>query len=351
MKKKYLFSLFVLGPLLACVWLSLLVVYLYLRPFAGPAQDFVIKSGESFSSINHRLSEKQIVSSPRVFHKLVQWRGAMRTFKPGTYHITEGMAMSDLVDLFNEGVRVFVKVTIPEGKNMFEIAQILEQRGLAPQKDFLLAARDRAFLSSIGIKAPRVEGHLYPDTYQFEPHMSVREMIRMMNRNFKNKIAQLDLSQTKFTLHELVTLASVVEKETGAAHERPIIAGVFINRLNKKMRLQSDPTTIYGIFERFDGNLKKKHLLEKTPYNTYKIPALPIGPIANPGLSAMRAVLNPAKHKYLYFVSKNDGTHVFTIRYKDHLKAVNNWQKNRANRQGRSWRDLKKSQKSQKSRK
>jgi UPF0755 protein len=141
--------------------------------------------------------------------------------------------------------------------------------------------------------------------------------------------------------HEVIILASIVEKETGAKWERPTIAGVYLNRLKKKMRLQADPTTIYGIWESYNGNLKRKHLLQKTAYNTYKMSGLPLGPIANPSLAAIKAVLAPKVHKFLYFVSKNDGTHVFTPTYKKHQEAVDYWQRNKRNRKGKSWRDLK----------
>jgi UPF0755 protein len=131
----------------------------------------------------------------------------------------------------------------------------------------------------------------------------------------------------------------MVEKETGDNSERPIIAGVFFNRLKIKMRLQSDPTTIYGKFESYSGNLKRSDLLTPSAYNTYTIPALPIGPISNPGIESINAVLNPAQHKYLYFVSQNDGTHIFSETYEKHNNAVVKWQKNAKNREGRSWRD------------
>lgn len=139
----------------------------------------------------------------------------------------------------------------------------------------------------------------------------------------------------------MIVLASIVEKETGAKVERPTIAGVFHNRLNKRMRLQSDPTTIYGIWERYKGNIRKSDLLEETPYNTYKIPSLPVGPICNPSLEAIKAVIKPEEHNYLFFVSKNDGTHVFTEKYSDHNSAVNEFQKNSKSREGKSWRNLK----------
>lgn len=252
--------------------------------------------------------------------------------------------MTEVMDLFLVGVPSSIDVTIAEGKNIFEIARILEQKSLVSSKDFLRLAKDKKFLTSLGIKANRVEGYLYPDTYKLEPYMDGKSIISIMVKNFFKKIKYINLEESPFDLHELITLSSIVEKETGAGGERPIIAGVFFNRLKRKMRLQSDPTTIYGIYETFNGNLKKKHLLQKTPYNTYRINGLPVGPIANPGLDAIRAVLNPQQHKFLYFVSKNDGTHVFTSNYQDHLRAVNSWQKNRANRKGKSWRQLKQSQ-------
>jgi UPF0755 protein len=152
---------------------------------------------------------------------------------------------------------------------------------------------------------------------------------------------ELRAKELGMTRDEIITLASIVEKETGAPEERPIIAGVFHNRLSKKMRLQSDPTTIYGIWSRYKGNLHKSDLLDPNPYNTYYVPALPAGPISNPGIESIRATLNPSIHHYLYFVSKNDGTHTFTSTYEDHSKAVTQFQLDRRAREGKSWRDLK----------
>ncbi len=335
-----LFAIFILGPCLALIWVIALVSYLYFKSYSGPDVNFKISKGEAFSRINYRLKNQDLISSSRVFHKLAQYNNITEKFKPGSYTITSGMTMSDLQNLFLQGSRNYIKVTIPEGKNIFEIAEILEANNLATKKNFVQLAKNSDFVQSLGIKAKRIEGYLYPDTYNFEEHMEVRDLIILMVKNFRQKTENLNWENSGFSLHQLVTLASIVEKETGAAFERPIIAAVFLNRLKKRMRLQSDPTTIYGIYENFNGNLRKRHLLEKTPYNTYKIPALPIGPIANPGIEALNAVLNPSDDKYLYFVSKNDGTHIFTRTYKDHLKAVEKWQINRKNRKGKSWRQL-----------
>jgi UPF0755 protein len=234
--------------------------------------------------------------------------------------------------------------TVPEGKNMYEIAQMLHEKKIVNKDEFILLAKNESFLNSIGIKAETAEGYLFPETYQILPNTSAEAIIKMMVKEFDKNFKSLNLSDKNFTPYEVLTLASIVEKETGDKKERPMIAGVFLNRLKIKMRLQSDPTTIYGIWEKYKGNLTRNDLLTPTPYNTYTISAIPKGPISNPGLKAMEAVLNPASHKYLYFVSQNDGTHIFSENYEDHKTAVNNWQRNSKNRDGRSWRDHKDSE-------
>ena len=269
------------------------MAYLYFKPYSGTDQEFSIKSGESFSQINHHLSEKKLISTPRLFHKLAQWKGVVQKFRPGVYQISHGMTMEDIMDLFLAGTQMSIDVTIVEGKNIFEIAKVLEKKGLVSSEDFLRLAKDKKLLSALGIEADRVEGYLYPDTYKLEPYMSGKEIISMMVKNFFRKIQHIDLKKSPFTLHELITMSSIVEKETGASSERPIIAGVFLNRIKRKMRLQSDPTTIYGIYETFDGNLRKKHLLQKTSYNTYRINGLPVGPIANPRTRLYPSGLGP----------------------------------------------------------
>lgn len=265
----------------------------------------------------------------------------MTSFKAGTYTIKNGDAIPDVFKTLIEGSPILTSVTIPEGKNMFEIARIFESKKISTYSNFITLARDVKMREGLNIDAPSLEGYLFPETYMFAPGTQVKTIIRAMLRVFKNKVKNINFDHPFLSKHQIITLASIVEKETGAKKERPTIAGVFLNRLKKKMRLQSDPTTIYGIYESYKGNIRKKHLLQKTPYNTYKIPALPLGPIANPSIEAIKAVLNPEAHGYLYFVSKNDGTHVFTKTYKDHLEAVKEWQLKRRNRKGKSWRDLK----------
>ena len=309
--------------------------------YQGHEIEFTIRPGEPFSRINHRLKKQEIINDSTLFYRMARVKKLVDKFRVGTYTVSPGMNMDDLFVLFTTGAGKGIKVTFPEGKNLYEMAKILEEKKIIKSKsNFIEVAKSSEVASSLNIESPTVEGYLYPDTYEFPAEIQPKTVIKKMVRNFFAKTKKLDFTRSKLSPHEVIILSSIVEKETGAGFERPIIAGVFLNRLNKKMRLQSDPTTIYGIYENFNGNLRKKHLRQKTPYNTYRINGLPKGPISNPGLESIKAVLMPKKHQYLYFVSQNDGTHIFTKTYKEHLAAVNKWQKTRRNRQGKSWRQL-----------
>ncbi len=249
--------------------------------------------------------------------------------------------MSSVLETLVHGQPILTSITIPEGKNKYEIAKILEESGVTTEKDFLEAVEHPDLLAKLEVSASSLEGYLFPETYRFAPNSPAKVVAKSMFDLFQAKTQKLNFDHPFLNKHQVIILASVVEKETGAKFERPVIAGVFTNRLKKKMRLQSDPTTVYGIWKRYTGNIRKDDLLEVTPYNTYKIPALPAGPISNPSLEAIQAVLHPEEHDYLYFVSKNDGTHVFSRSYSEHNDAVENFQKNVRARQGKSWRNLK----------
>ena len=309
--------------------------------YDGKDTQFTVKPGEGFSSINYKLSKNNLISSARIFHYYTKYKNKMGSLKAGTYEIPRGTSMKSLLEILTEGTPILSKITIPEGKNMFQIAEIFEEANITTYKEFLGLCRDAEMIKIIGVDAPSLEGYLFPETYMFAPNTPAKEIILAMLRQFKRQVKGLDLTKAGMSPHEVIILASIVEKETGAKRERPTIAGVYLNRLKKRMRLQADPTTIYGIWETYNGNLQKKHLFQKTAYNTYKMSGLPLGPIANPSLAAIKAVLEPKEHNFLYFVSKNDGTHIFTPTYKEHLKAVDYWQKNHRNRKGKSWRDLK----------
>ena len=201
-------------------------------------------------------------------------------------------------------------------------------------------------MAQVGFTAPfppSLEGYLFPDTYHFNHTMTLPEMIRQMVKRFRSVwTAEHDRKAARFRLtqHQVVTLASIIEKETGAPQDRTLISSVFHNRLKKRMRLQSDPTIIYGIWERYDGNIRRADIRSQTPYNTYVISALPIGPISNPGKLAIEAALDPAVGEFLYFVSRNDGTTAFTRTLAEHSNEVRRFQLNRGAREGKSWRNL-----------
>lgn len=339
MKKNHI--LFLVGaPLLAVLLVAIKVYYsAYIWRYQGPDVYFTIKPSESFSSINARLAKEKLIASPRFFHRLSQWNGVMTKFKSGQYLIKTNSNLMDVYNTFINGKSLAVYFTVPEGKNMYEIGRMLEERGITTYDDFIMNCKNPELIKELGINEVSVEGYLYPDTYDFAPNLPADTVIKTMVREFRRKMLAVDISKSKMSLEEIVTLASMVEKETGDKSERPLIAGVFLNRLKINMRLQSDPTTIYGMYERYTGNITKKDLLTPSDYNTYTIKALPIGPIANPGIASIEAVLNPAQHKYLYFVSQNDGRHIFSESYGQHQEAVVKWQKTAKNREGKSWRN------------
>lgn len=340
MLKKLFLTLFVVG-LIGLISVGSYLGYYFTRPYRGADVNFTVHSGDTFGKINQRLANQEIISNTRVFHYYAKFKGALTKFRAGNYTIPRGATMSKVLDTLVYGQPNLTSITIPEGKNMYEVARMLEAAGITSEKEFLEVVQHPDVISILKINATSLEGYLYPETYRFAPNTPAKTVAKTMIDLFNRKTQDIDFSHPFLNKHQVIILASVVEKETGAKIERPAIAGVFTNRLKKRMRLESDPTTIYGIWKRYTGNIKKADLLELTPYNTYKVPALPQGPISNPSLEAIQAVLNPQDHDYLFFVSKNDGTHVFTRNYKDHLQAVNDYQVNSRARKGKSWRNLK----------
>jgi UPF0755 protein len=333
--------IFILPPLLASLMVAIHVGYILSASNNKPDIEFTVNPGDGFSNINYRLGEAQVISNTRIFHYYARFKDVMNKFKAGSYTIPAGANIPTVIDTLVYGKPNLTSVTIPEGKNLYEIAKILEKNEITNADEFIRLAKSSEVLQELNIVGPNLEGYLYPETYKFAKKTPAKTIIQNMVALFRESTKSIDLNHPTLSPTEIIILASMVEKETGAKHERATIAGVFHNRLKKRMRLQSDPTTIYGIYENYNGNLRKSDLQTYTEYNTYKIPALPIGPICSPSLDAIKAVLNPEEHNYLYFVSRNDGTHIFTSTYKEHNQAVDEWQRNRANREGKSWRDLK----------
>ena len=250
--------------------------------------------------------------------------------KAGEYRLNSNMSPLMILDILSRGAVVIHHVTFPEGFTRKQIAAVLDKEGLIDRDEFLKLTGDADVAKSYGISCPNLEGFLYPDTYQLRWGQTTKSVIDMLVSQFWKVISPLRgrMEELGMTVEQVVILASIVEKETGRPEERPVVASVFLNRLKKGNRLESDPTVIYGM-DNFDGNLTKKDLLSYTPYNTYVIEGLPPGAIANPGEEAIRAVLYPAETEYLYFVSKNDGSHHFSKTLSEHKQAVKVYQKNK----------------------
>ena len=298
---------------------------------ADPAADmiaFEVGPGEGFRSVAQNLYAGKLVTRPDRFKLIARFKGYDKKIRAGEYELSAAMSPLQILQKLVSGKVRLYRLTIPEGYTLTQIAAAAERAGLCSAADFSAAAADTALTAALNIPGKNLEGYLYPDTYLFPKGTTAAEIVRKMTDHFntvftpewKTRAAALNMS-----LHAVVTLASIIEKETGAAFERPLISAVFHNRLKRNMRLQTDPTVIYGIPD-FNGNLTRKDLATPTPYNTYVIRGLPPGPIANPGAKSLEAALYPAETDYLYFVSKKNSTHQFSTNIKDHNEAVRKYQ-------------------------
>ena len=242
----------------------------------------------------------------------------------GEYRFAKAAAVADVFGRIAKGDIYYFEFTVPEGSNMFDIARGLEEKGVMTASEFLEAASDPAPIRDLAPKAETLEGFLFPSTYRLSHGTTAPQLTKMMTDQFR-KEWKLLASDERTDPQRTVTLASLVEKETGVAGERPLIASVFANRLAKGMRLECDPTTIYAALldNRYRGTIHKSDLRSSNPYNTYQNAGLPPGPIANPGAASIRAALDPAETKFLYFVAKpSGGSHQFSATMIEHEKAV-----------------------------
>lgn len=312
-----------------------------------------IEKGDGPTGVVAKLQALDIPVNPQRFYWSGRLHGIWPKLKAGEYELKPPITVAQIFKQITSGISIGYPITIREGENLFEISKTIANFPFLNPKEFTRLVHSPAVIKellpdlsdSTRRSMKNLEGYLFPNTYVLSKKTTELDLIKILVRESNKNwgIAQESRARAMgWDRHQVVTLASMVEKETGAAEERPLIASVFFNRLRKKMRLQSDPTTIYGIWHRYQGNLRKSDLLEYTPYNTYAIPALPVGPISNPGKESIEAVLSPANSEYLFFVSRNDGTHVFTTKLSDHEKAVRDFQKNAKAREGKSWRDLQK---------
>ncbi|MCB0377183.1 MAG: endolytic transglycosylase MltG [Bdellovibrionales bacterium] len=326
---------------------GLFYVHFYMAQKVMASTDKIIKveKGTGLNRFAKSLEDKGLIDNWQLFAKIGQLYGYQDKIKYGEYLISPGETYQGVYDKIISGENLRYEVTFVEGEHRFNYAQLIETKELGSAKTFLDLTTDQEFIRELlGEPLDSLEGYLFPETYHFSKNDDERTIIRTMVQRFLEVTKGFHWSKFGMNRQQMVTLASIIEKETGAGFERPLISSVFHNRLAKKMRLQTDPTIIYGILYETGQelkNIKKSDITRPTAYNTYVISGLPPGPIANPGEEALKAALSPQKTDYLYFVSRNDGTHVFTETYDQHLKAVKKFQLDATMRRGKSWRDLK----------
>lgn len=321
MKKNYV----VIAAALVLIFLIYSAVELIIPlPFGNKPIEFEIKRGTTFRQVVNDLAERGLVRDRWVIHVLGRVTGVDRKIKAGYYPFWGTMSPLEIFNAIRRGNIIEYEITVVPGDSLAEAGNKFSSLGIVSPAEFERLCTDKAFLDALDVDAPSLEGYLFPDTYRFPKGLDVREALSMMVDRLREKFTdemtgralEMDLSE-----RDVLTMASIVEKEAVIDDERAIIAAVYFNRLKRNMPLQADPTAIYGV-KTSRERITREDLLRKTPYNTYVIKGLPPGPIASPGLKSIQAVLNPADVPYLYFVSNYDGTHNFSVTLSNHEEAV-----------------------------
>jgi len=302
------------------------------RGFAG-AEVFVdLPAGTGVAGIADRLADAGVVPDAWTFRLAARIAGADRRLKAGEYRFADAASTFEVIRRLERGDVFRRSLTIPEGLTIAEMAPIVERGGFDDARSFERAAADGTKISAFDPDARTLEGYLFPDTYMFPRAAGgdaiVEAMVAGFGRAFDAGL-RAEATAMRMSVREAVTLASLIEKETAEPSERAIVSGVYHNRLRKGMLLQCDPTVVYALMKagKWKGNIQRVHLQMDSPYNTYKYPGLPPGPIASPGRASLEAAVRPAAVPYLYFVSRNDGTHVFAETLAEHARNVAKWQK------------------------
>lgn len=282
-----------------------------------------ITKGENLFSIANKLKEKGLIRSRIVFVIEALRSGKYKEFKAGEYALYPYQGIEEIFEILKKGKVYLHKITVFEGATLWEIADILEKNQICSKKEFLVLAQKEEFVKSLDLPGPTVEGYLYPETYFFPKDTTPEKVIKVMTDKFKEVWKELEPYKMKspLSLKEIVILASIVEKEAFFNEEKPLIAGVYLNRIKKGMPLQADPTINYAL-KNFRRLTYKDYYSVKSPYNTYLNSGFPPTPIGNPSKSSLLAVLKPAKVPYLYFVADGNGRHIFSRTYKEHLTAI-----------------------------
>ncbi len=323
-----------LGACLIMLGAAYLAWVFWLLPYGASQfpRQLEIPSGKTLQEIGFMLEREGLVVNSHAFVALAALRGETHRIRAGIYRLEAPLSCLSLLERLAVGPVELYRVTIPEGWNLLQVAEKLAGMGLVDVMGFLSKARDPVWASGLlGFNAASLEGFLFPDTYLFPPGTTEQTILHTMVKRFQRAFPaefHSRLLELGWDVLQAVTLASLIEKETCAPEERALVSGVFHKRLRMGMKLESDPSVIYGL-DNFKGELRKSHLLMAHPYNTYFFQGLPPGPICNPGQESLRAALFPAQTDYLFFVSKNDGTHHFSRTLGEHLRAVARYQKAR----------------------
>ena len=319
------------------------------EPYKGytSAEQFVdIPAGTSTGAITERLVTGGIVRDALVFRVALWWTGGARNLQAGEYRFDQPLTPIEVIDRLTRGDVYTRRITFPEGRTIQEMAKLYESREMGQARDFMAAATNRSLIADLDPGATDLEGYLFPETYSLPRNAPAARLISAMVERFRLTFTEAQKNASTgvqngapaeagapagvvtLTTRDIVTLASLVEKETGAPDERPMIAAVYRNRLRLRMPLQADPTVVYAMQKAgtYNGNIRRDDLAMDSPYNTYKYPGLPPGPIASPGKASLEAALHPADVDYLYFVSRNDGTHAFATTLAEHSRNVQRFQ-------------------------
>lgn len=326
------FLLYISFPILVGLITFSTLTWIFWKPIDpsdNTPQSVEIARDATLSTVAAQLEQRGIVRHAWALRYAGRVSGKDGKIVVGEYEVRRSMSIVDLLSVITSGKPIERKVMVREGASIREIGGIVEAAGLIAKTEFDQALFDRSLVKLSGSNNAQLEGYLFPETYLFSRPISGREIVTRMlkeglehwSQSFSDRAEQLGM-----TRHQILTLASIIEKESGDLSEQPTISSVFHNRLKNQMPLQSDPTVIYGLGEHFDGNLTRAHLESPTPYNTYTITGLPPGPICNPGDGAIKAALFPAETDYLYFVSNGAGRHVFSATLEDHNAAVAQYQ-------------------------
>ena len=289
-----------------------------------------IKKGESVKTISKKLYENKVIVNDKLFILYVMINKLEGGLKAGEYEFPKNLTIKNVTDKLTIGEVKQRRVTIPEGLTIKQIAQIFEENNLFSANEFLSVMEDQDLKNELlGNGINSFEGFLFPETYNYSKDVKPQEFIRIMVSMFKKVFGELKLEynrQNNLSDYEIIKLASIIEKESGSNAEQTQISSVFHNRLRIGMKLDSDPTIIYGLGDSFDGNIRKRDLEHFTQYNTYMIPGLPPTPISNPGRASLHAAMVPDETSFLYFVSMGNGSHYFSKSYNEHKRAVYNYQ-------------------------